>query len=147
MMPDPTPEQYGQTFGEGLNRSYVTKEGDTPESVAAYFYGSESRRDALKDRNPAIAGYAEMASIRPGMRLRVPDESGVELSDRRGVTEGEGADRTYITKGTDTLEEIATYFYGAATHRTAIEEANAQIAGLDPWATLPPGLTLKVPSS
>ena len=139
-------QQPGEARGDGLNRSYMTKAGDTLEAIAAFFYGSEERRDALIERNYGLDQYGPNATLPSGFVLRVPDEAGVELSDQRGATEGEGADRLYFTKPGDSLEDIAAFFYGSSGRRDRIEAENPQVAGMDQLATLPPGLCLRVPA-
>jgi len=45
---------YGQVTGSGMGRVYTTKEGDTLEDVAAFFYGDPAQKQRLLDDNPDI---------------------------------------------------------------------------------------------
>ena len=62
---------FGQTSGEGTERTYVTKQGDTLEDIAAYFYGDPVHRQRLIDDNPDLAAVQPGESAPAGMTLRV----------------------------------------------------------------------------
>ncbi|MBA3339308.1 MAG: tail protein X [Geodermatophilaceae bacterium] len=64
--------EYGQASGGGLERSYTTKEGDTLDDLAGFFYGDAAHRQRLLDDNPELAADAPLA---PGTRLRVPEDA------------------------------------------------------------------------
>ena len=67
----PDEANFGQTSGEGTERTYVTKQGDTLEDIAAYFYGDPIHRQRLIDDNPDLAAVQPGDSVPAGMTLRV----------------------------------------------------------------------------
>ena len=67
----PQEASFGQTSGEGRERSYVTKQGDTLEDIAAYFYGDPVQRQRLIDDNPDLAAVQPGDTVPAGMQLTV----------------------------------------------------------------------------
>jgi hypothetical protein len=63
---------YGTVIGSGLERVYVTKEGDQLEDIAAYFYGSSEQQQRLRDDNPAMVGWS--GPLPAGVRLNVAED-------------------------------------------------------------------------
>ena len=60
---------YGQVTGGGMDRMYTTKDGDTLEDIASFFYGDPSHKQRLLDDNPELTPDTPLP---PGMRIRVP---------------------------------------------------------------------------
>jgi hypothetical protein len=67
--------RWGQVTGSGKDRMYITKLGDTLESVAAFFYGDPVQRQRIIDDNPEWARYQAGASFPTGSRIRVPEDA------------------------------------------------------------------------
>ena len=55
-----TESNFGTVVGSGLDRTYITKQGDTLEAIAAFFYGDPVHRQRLIDDIP------DFASLQPG---------------------------------------------------------------------------------
>ena len=53
---------FGTMQGRGLNRTDITKQGDTREAIVAFFYGDPAYRRRLIDDNP------DSASLQPGQQ-------------------------------------------------------------------------------
>jgi nucleoid-associated protein YgaU len=70
--PETDTSGYGQVTGSGMDRVYTTKEGDTLDDVAAFFYGDPAQKQRILDDNPDITDTGE--SISPGTRLRVSED-------------------------------------------------------------------------
>ena len=66
--------QWGQVSGSGLDRTYVTKPGDTPDGVAAFFYGDTAHRQRLIDENPELARLQPGDQIPGGSRIKVSED-------------------------------------------------------------------------
>ena len=64
---------FGQTSGSGLERTYVTKQGDTLEDIAAYFSGDPVQRQRLIDDNPAFASLPPGETVPAGTMLAVSE--------------------------------------------------------------------------
>lgn len=56
-----------------------------------------------------------------------------------GQTTGSGTERTYVTKPGDTLEDVAAFFYGDATHRQRIIDDNPELADIETGAQVAGG--------
>lgn len=63
---------------------------------------------------------------------------------RWGQLSGSGVDRAYISKPGDTLEDLASFFYGDPAQRQRIIDDNSDWATLKPGAALPGGSRLKM---
>lgn len=63
---------YGQVIGSGKDRVYVTREGDTLEAIAAYFYGDAQHTQRLRADNPALDRWEQGAPLPAGFRMNVP---------------------------------------------------------------------------
>lgn len=64
--------EYGQATGSGSERVYTTKDGDTLEDLAGFFYGDAAHRQRLIDDNPELA--EQDGPLPPGLRLRIPED-------------------------------------------------------------------------
>jgi phage tail protein X len=67
-------ERWGQTEGSGLERTYVTKPGDTLEDIASYFYGDPAQRQRLIDDNPDLARWQPGDQVPGGTRITVGED-------------------------------------------------------------------------
>ena len=66
--------RFGRMSGSGMERTYVTKQGDTLEDIAAYFYGDPAQRQRLIDDNPAFASLAPGETVPAGTTLAVSED-------------------------------------------------------------------------
>ena len=78
-MQGPPPEAidtsgHGQVTGSGTERMYTTKEGDTLETIAAFFYGDSTHRRRLLEENPEL--NAGTPVLTAGMQIRVSEDPG-----------------------------------------------------------------------
>ncbi len=64
---------WGSVSGSGRERMYTTKEGDTLEDIAAFFYGDSTQKQRLLDDNPEL--HKDMVQLSPGMQLRVSEDA------------------------------------------------------------------------
>jgi hypothetical protein len=64
---------YGSIIGSGKERYYVTKEGDTLEAIAAFFYGDPKQRQRLLDDNPSL--MLEGDALRAGKQIAVSEDA------------------------------------------------------------------------
>lgn len=69
----PSASAAGSVVGSGLERVYITKEGDRLEDVAAFFYGSPEHHQRLRDDNPSVAGWS--GPLPAGTRLNVSEDT------------------------------------------------------------------------
>jgi phage tail protein X len=63
----------GSIIGSGVSRYYVTKEGDTLEAIAAYFYGDPKHKQRLLDDNPSL--LLEGDTLPAGKQIAVSDDA------------------------------------------------------------------------
>lgn len=75
-------EEYGAVTGSGRDRVYTSKEGDTLDDVAAFFYGDSTHKQRLLDDNPELTPDMILS---PGTRIRVSEDA------ERGDTVGGNA--------------------------------------------------------
>ena len=71
----PEESSFGGMSGSGKERTYVTKQGDTLEDVAAFFYGDPVHRQRIIDDNPEIASLAPGDTVPAGTTLKVGEDS------------------------------------------------------------------------
>lgn len=64
---------YGTVQGSGLSRVYITRAGDTLESIAAYFYGSADAAQRIRDENPTLT--TSDGTLTPGIHLSVSEDA------------------------------------------------------------------------
>lgn len=76
---------FGTVTGSGADRVYVTKDGDTFEAIATYFYGAEVHKQRILDENPGAMVYNNLR-IPGGVSLRVSEDVAAAP-----VAEGAGA--------------------------------------------------------
>lgn len=67
--------KWGQVEGSGLERTYVTKPGDTLDDVAAFFYGDAVHRQRLIDDNPELARWGPGEQVPGGTRIKVSEDA------------------------------------------------------------------------
>jgi len=67
--------KWGQVEGSGLERTYVTKPGDTLDDVAAFFYGDPAHRQRLIDDNPELARWQSGDQVPGGTRIKVSEDA------------------------------------------------------------------------
>lgn len=68
--PEPTFTEPAVTAGEGEDRFYVVKEGDTLRGIAIRFYGDPSLDDLIAEAND----ISDPTQLSVGTRLRIPPE-------------------------------------------------------------------------
>ena len=71
-----TESSFGQTSGSGMDRVYTTKQGDTLEDIAAFFYGDPAHRQRLIDDNPDFASLPPGETMPAGTTLHVSEDAG-----------------------------------------------------------------------
>ena len=64
---------YGSIIGSGKERYYVTKEGDTLEAIAAFFYGDPKQKQRLLDDNPSLMLAGD--SLPAGKQIAVSEDA------------------------------------------------------------------------
>ena len=69
-----TESNFGQTSGSGMDRVYTTKQGDTLEDLAAFFYGDPVHRQRLIDDNPDFTSLQPGEAVPAGTTLRVSED-------------------------------------------------------------------------
>ena len=67
-------ELWGQAQGSGSDRVYVSRVGDSLQSVAAFFYGDPVHAARITQENPAWAAYKTDANLPGGSILRMPED-------------------------------------------------------------------------
>ncbi len=67
---------HGQMTGSGADRAYITKQGDTLEGIAAFFYGAPEHRQRLIDDNPSWNGWQPNETVPAGIQLKVGEDAG-----------------------------------------------------------------------
>jgi hypothetical protein len=67
--------KWGQAEGSGVERTYVTKPGDTLDDVAAFFYGDASHRQRLIDDNPELSRWQSGDQVPGGTRIKVSEDA------------------------------------------------------------------------
>ncbi len=67
--------KWGTIEGSGLSRVYVSRPGDTLESVAAFFYGDPIHRARIVEENPDWERYQTGAAVPAGTRLKVSEDA------------------------------------------------------------------------
>jgi LysM repeat protein len=107
------------TAAEARVITYVAKAGDTPESIAADYYGNRSLAQLITEGN----GLPRDAKIRAGQKIRIP--TAVTYKVRRG----------------DTLEALAKRFLDDGRRAPAL----AQLCGLRSVDKLREGQELTIP--
>ncbi len=70
-----TESSFGQMSGSGKDRTYTTKQGDTLEDLAAFFYGDPVHRQRLIDDNPEVAALPPGDALPAGMTLHVSEDA------------------------------------------------------------------------
>ena len=70
-----TESSFGQTSGSGMDRVYTTKQGDTLEDIAAFFYGDPAHRQRLIDDNPDFASLPSGGTVPAGTTLKVSEDA------------------------------------------------------------------------
>ncbi len=63
----------GSVSGSGRDRRYTTRDGDTLEGLAAFFYGSEAHVQRLMEENPELEQYRGQ-SLPGGMSIAVSED-------------------------------------------------------------------------
>lgn len=66
---------WGQASGSGLERTYVTKPGDTLNDVAGFFYGDAAHHVRLVEENPDLSRWAPDDQIPGGTRIKVSEDA------------------------------------------------------------------------
>lgn len=66
----PTP---GSMIGAGADRVYVSKDGDTLDGLAAFFYGDAAHRARILQENPSLPDNTHM--LHDGVQLRIPEDA------------------------------------------------------------------------
>lgn len=61
-----------------------------------------------------------------------------------GQASGSGAERTYVTKAGDTLEDVAAFFYGDPAHRQRLIDDNPELASINPGDQVAGGTRIAV---
>lgn len=64
---------WGSVSGAGKERMYTTKEGDTLDDIAAFFYGDSAQKQRLLDDNPEL--HKDMVQLAAGMQIRVSEDA------------------------------------------------------------------------
>ncbi len=70
-----TESNFGQASGSGMDRVYTTKQGDTLEDLAAFFYGDPVHRQRLIDDNPDFASLPSGETVPAGTTLKVSEDA------------------------------------------------------------------------
>lgn len=73
-MSTPSEAEFGSVSGSGLDRTYITRSGDTLEAIAGFFYGDEQHRQRLIDDNPDFASVQPGETLPAGTRLSVSED-------------------------------------------------------------------------
>ncbi len=128
--PRPLPEP--PTYTE-----YTVRGGDTMSSIAAEWFGDESKWDLIAKANPLV----DPNRLRIGQVLRLPPQD--TERDAIGETAGD-AETTYIVRSGDNLSRIARSYYGDASRWRIIFEANRELLRDNP-DNLRPGMRLVIP--
>lgn len=77
---------FGTVTGAGAERVYVTKDGDTFEAIATYFYGAEVHKQRILDENPSAMIYNNLR-IPGGVSLRVSEDvAAAPMTEDTGAT-------------------------------------------------------------
>ena len=74
---------FGTMQGSGLDRTYITRQGDTLDAIAAFFYGDGAHVARVQEENP------DFASMGPGETLPAGTPLRVSFNPEKGDT-GEG---------------------------------------------------------
>ena len=65
--------EYGSVIGSGRDRVYVTKEGDTLEALAGFFYGDPVHKARILEENPEL--MLESEPLPAGKQVRISEDS------------------------------------------------------------------------
>lgn len=129
------------------SRVYVSREGETLQSISQQFYGTSAHWRAIARMN-----NVDPNRLRPGTRLLIPvdprnvqglpvDEVAEASEDAPPAPPPEPEYTEYIVVSGDTLSGISRALYGRAVLWTRIRDANPNV---DP-NRLRPGTVLKIP--
>lgn len=66
---------HGTVIGSGLERVYVTREGDTLEAIGAYFYGDPVQAQRLLDDNPEMNLRQYGEKLPGGLRIKAGEDA------------------------------------------------------------------------
>lgn len=63
---------HGTVIGSGAERVYITKDGQSVDELAAYFYGDAAHAVRIRDENPVLAGFS--GALPGGLRLVISED-------------------------------------------------------------------------
>lgn len=72
--PSAGPSNAGAVTGSGLDRTYISREGDTLEAIGAYFYGDPAQKQRLIDDNPSLQAY-DGKPLPAGFEIKVSEDT------------------------------------------------------------------------
>ena len=117
---------------------YQVKSGDTPSSIAAFWFGDANKVSLVLKANPNL----DPTQLQIGDTLRLPPKD-FQLWTVVASPE-DGKPRIHIVQSGETLSHIAQAAYGQGSRWTEIYEANKTLIGADP-KNLKVGMELRIP--
>jgi nucleoid-associated protein YgaU len=147
--------------GAQRNERHIAQIGDTIDSIAQAYYGSDRYTGLLVQANPHLRGATHiragtMISIPPAPAGALPalehragmgaDREKPNRASTAGSTSGKPGDRTYVVKAGDTFYDIAREVLGSASRWKELFELNRDLVHGDP-KRLRAGQVLTLPAA
>ena len=153
----PRPTDSSATHDAGASsapRTHTVKAGETFQSIAKQYLGSENKWKEIAEANPKV----DPTRLKIGQVLRVPEPKGAArtattdhasstTTDHSAAAPAErpaGSAKAHKIKQGDTLSSISKQYYGTTAHWKLIYNANKAKIGDDP-DQLPDGIEITIP--
>lgn len=152
----PKPADTVRETASDAPKTHTVKAGDTFQSIAKQYLGSENKWKDIAEANPKV----DPTRLKIGQVLRVPEGKGAAkpapadrgassttdhgASPATGEHAATGGGKSHKIKQGDTLSSISKQYYGTTAHWKLIYTANKSKIGDDP-DRLPDGIELTIP--